>query len=234
VAAATVTVGGCFSDPIAGTTNSTDQAESETSPITPGELGPISLANNAADGLISVSGGRYTWLPSGEQSGGYLGEWPEDSEYAGYFRFALPSAIPAGATILDARLEIHGAPVWEWQPSTDALDIALQDDADAPEVDAGSMYPYDINPDRVALLPPRVRWPEDGGLSWDETDWNESPDLSPLVQVLVDGHDGIEAGAHLQFWIAKTDLAASVASEVGFIEFSQNPAFSATLSLSFE
>ena len=252
VLAIVVPMAGCFSDPLVGATANTTEpsseseadsesgadsmAEMETDTDTDTDTGsddPIPLASTADDGQIYVNGGRYTWLPWGEDSGGFIGEYPQGSAYAGYFRFAIPSALPDGATILEARLTLTGTTVHDWNLSEHALEIAVQDAADAPEVDLGAMYPYDQNPDSVALLASRVRWPESGGLTWTLGMSNESPDLAPLIQELVDANGGLAAGAHVQFWITKA-APLQMPSEVGFIEFSGNPQSAASLSLSFE
>jgi hypothetical protein len=261
--ATVVALGGCFSDPLVSVSNTTEPSDSESGADTqtemeaegesgtdtdadtdtdtgtesettgPGPDDPIPLASDADDGQIYVNGGRYMWLPSGEDTGAFLGEFPQGSAYAGYFRFAIPAAIPAGATILEARLAIFGTTVYQWDAGNHALEIALQDAPDAPAVEQGNRYPYDGNAESVALLPARVRWPDVGGLSWTVGGVNESPDLAPLIQSLLDAHGGLEAGANLQFWITKPAPLLGE-SEVGFVEFSDNPTSAASLSLTFE
>jgi len=46
-----------------------------------------------------------------------------------------------------------------------------------------------------------VRWPVKGGLNWLLDAYNVSPDLEAIVQELVDGHNGLAAASHLQFWL---------------------------------
>jgi hypothetical protein len=78
-----------------------------------------------------------------------------------------------------------------------------------------------------------VRWPEELGLAWQHPGPNSTPDLSPLLQALVDEYGGLEAGAHVQFWIA-IDVVDGLGEEIGWLDSSAGADTAPMLTLAIE
>jgi hypothetical protein len=214
--------------------STTDVVTTTTDATTSGgpiELGPIPIADDFDDGAIFVDGMTPAWLPSGERDlGGFFGEYPLGEPYFGYFRFALPEAIAADAIVHAVVLELHGWAIHQWSAEEDALIVFVEMSADAAQVDGADAFP----PAGQTLLGDEsVRWPAEGGLVWAIDGPNASPDLSPLLQALVDTHGGLQSGAHVQFWLRKADLG-SISSEVGYVDAFTDAASAATLSITLQ
>jgi hypothetical protein len=135
------------------------------------------------------------------------------------FRFTLNHAIPAGTTIVDAALALYGWGTWDWDETSDSLQIAIEYSDDAEQISGLSDLPFTVG--GRDLLPTTVRWPETGGLAWQYDAWHTSPNLAGLLQELVDTVGGLSAGAHVQFYVYGT--TPDINSEV-IIEDSSHPA----------
>jgi hypothetical protein len=199
--------------------SSSTDAESSSGESDEHIIGPIVITNDLDDGAIHPAGNGYsaTWHPSGEYNDAgeqFLGEWPVGEHYYGFVRFELPEAIPSGSIIAAAELELWGWAVHDWD-GTRALHVWGQDSADAPAVSNVSNVPDDGN--GFALSPMSVRWPEENGLSWVIAEVNVSSDLAPILQWLVDNHDGLDAGAHVQLFIS-VDALDGINEEVGWLD----------------
>jgi hypothetical protein len=171
------------------------------------------------DGAIYPAGDGYEahWYPSGEENvegRQYLGQFPAGRQYYGYMRFQLPTALTAGSTIDSATLELFGHDDYLWDGAY-ALRVWLQESADAPKVGGISDYPTDGG--SIAFVSSSVRWPEAGGLAWQQPGPNATPDLAVMLQALVDAQGGLEAGAHLQLWVGSDALDGS-GEEVGWLD----------------
>jgi hypothetical protein len=225
-------------------TGSSTAMETTTSPSTSGsttdlesttdsgsvDIGPLPIENDFDDGAIYAAMNEQTWLPSGEaELGGFLGEYPLGEPYYGYFRFALPRGIPSGATIEAMTLSLTGHATYNWSVDEDALVVALELSADAPQVAAFDAFPP---LGETKLGEQLVRWPGSGGLDWDVSGVNDSPDLSPLLQELVAEVGPLEAGSHIQLWLRKETLGM-LNSEVGYVDFAFDEAAVATLQITF-
>jgi hypothetical protein len=138
----------------------------------------------------------------------YAGFWSTGSTWS-FARFALPGAIPGGARILDARLRVNAAGTAGLVTEAEHLVVVADDAADAPPAIDAADYPGGLR--GTVATTASVAW---GPL----TDWthgpSRSPDLSPILQELVDAHGGLAAGAHVRFWIAAGDYMAE--GEVGW------------------
>jgi hypothetical protein len=224
---------------IADTTSSsevstTDEVTTSTDPTTSGgpiEILPIQIADDFDDGAMFATELETTWLPSGEPDlGGFFGEFPLGEPYFGYFRFALPQAIAADTLVQSAVLELHGWTTYEWNADEDALLVFVELSADAEQVAGVDAFPLTGT---TVLAKEFIRWPSKGGLEWDVDGPNVSPDLSPLLQTLVDTYGGLQSGSHVQFWVRKVELG-SVASEVGYVDAFVDASNAATLSIQLQ
>jgi hypothetical protein len=183
-----------------------------------GQLLKIAAAGD--DGELSLNGPE--WLPYGEPGGPgyppaiYIGAWDGTASW-GWFRFTVVKAIPKGTSLKSASVTLPGKAA-AWDPAQHALEIWVEDSADPGEVTAVSDAPFTPLTGRDVFG--NVRWPASGGLAWSETGANTSPDLTALLQQLVNAH-GLAAGSHIQLWLRGAQLAdAEVgtpdSSEVGY------------------
>lgn len=149
--------------------------------------------------------GPGTLLPNGETGRILIGSWAGHLTW-GYFRFALASPLRRGARISAARLALWGRPPERWNPLADALRVSAELTPDAAPVQATGDYPG--GPAGRVTVNDAVRWPPSGGLYWALDDWNESEDLSSVLQEVVNTAEGLAQGAHVQIWVWG-DTAAS-------------------------
>ncbi len=159
----------------------------------------LSIATNMDDGEVELAG-PPEWLPNGEGGDVYVGYWggAAGGDTWGYFRFAIPGGLPAGATVLDARLSLHAVSAMEgvFDPATDALVVSLEDAGDAAQVDAADQHPGASR----TLVAAEVRWPDAGGLMLSVGARNPTPDLSPLFDALL-ATRAVPPGGSVQLWI---------------------------------
>jgi len=182
-------------------------------------LGPLVPQENLDDGAMYPAGDGYLphWYPSGEENAEgcqYLGQFPTSAQYYGYMRFQLPEAVPAGAVVDSVVLEIFGHDEYSWNGAY-ALRVWVQDTSDAAAVGGTFDYPQDGS--SVVLSTESVRWPEEGGLVWQQPGPNATPDLAALLQALIDAHGGLAAGAYVQLWVGEDVLDGS-GEEVGWLD----------------
>ena len=178
----------------------------------------LAIARNLDDGEI-IYGWSGEWFPDGESGSGYnyIGYYATRGEPVwGYFRFELASAIPAGSVVQEARLLLRGRARYSWEPAIDYLVVAAEQRADALQVAGKEDRPGGTS--GTTLTSAVVRWPASGGLTWSTTGDNQTPDLAPVFQELVDTHGGLAAGAHVQLWLHDPDESAD--SEVAAEDFS--------------
>jgi hypothetical protein len=206
----------CFGDPPElDERSTTDDGTSESTGASMHVIGQLVPAADRDDGAIFPGPMGREWFPSGEDMMGcqYSGEGPQEQQlYYAYLRFALPEALPAGTQIDDATLVLYGHTTFMWTAS-DALRVWIEDSADAREITGVQDFPGEL----VGLAHVSVRWPEDGGLAWRHPGTNDTPDLSPLLQRVVDENGGLAAGAHVQLWIA-ADAPDGVGTEVAWLD----------------
>ena len=128
----------------------------------------------------------------------------------GAFRFRIPTAIPAGATITSANFSVYGTDTYYWVNNEDYLHVLVNDSNDAPQVTAvgdepggASGYYFTSSPGATSGGPNViVRWPTAGTLTWNSGgSLNIGPDVSSLIQFLVNKYGGLTANSHIQFWI---------------------------------
>ncbi len=231
------------------TTSSTSAAEtsegSTSESSSSGSTGPASpivvtvpIAQDADDGSIyATPEGGVIWAQSGEDGvgNGFFGEYPDDEYYVGYFRFELPPEADSGR-LIEARLRLQATPqvTYMWG-NTHAVGIWLESSADAPAVMGSDSFPWQLGGPPsvgVTLLEQTVRWPEFGPLAW-AAGTNISPDISPLVELLVDEVGSLSAGDHVQFWLAVASPTGT-GGEVTYVDYSNRIPAPTELELTFE
>jgi len=178
----------------------------------------LTIAGPGDDGEID----NGVLLPSGEPPicTGYWIPRTTGHHVWGYFRFGLSKAIPKGATLTGATLALQGsaADCGGWNASTQALEVKLEDSADAPVVSAGKDEP--LTGTGRTLIAGAVRWPTLGGLTWQTAGMNTSPSLASLLQSLV-AKSTLASGSHVQLWIHGAQVTSG---EVGVVDY-QQPGF---------
>ncbi|HWB76112.1 MAG TPA: hypothetical protein VG755_14180 [Nannocystaceae bacterium] len=206
----------------AGSTSADESSEADSGSSSetdspPGTIGPLFPIADNDDGAIFPDGSGYGahWYPSGEMNTAglqYMGEFPHGYRYYAFLRFELPEAIAADAVIEDAKLVLFGHDAYDWQ-ATDALRVWAQHSDDAPQVGGVQHYPGAS----IVLGDASVRWPEALGLAWVHPGPNETPNLAPVLQQLVDEYGGLAEGAHVQLWVG-LDALDDVGEEVGWLD----------------
>ncbi len=136
----------------------------------------------------------------------WCGEWRAGYPEFCYLRFSLPGAIPGRARVANARLRMWGIDTDSWDTAVDALLVRADVSGDARQVEDQTYYPGEAN--GPVLTTTEVLWQTGAGpgLTWVGGAWNESPDLGPVVQEVVDARGGLSAGAHLQLWVTTAAL----------------------------
>jgi hypothetical protein len=160
-----------------------------------GTIGPVSIAADADDGEIWST---FIWS-TGEDDNGVGKIYYSGANYVWcYYRFVLPSAIPSGATITSATMDLWGEGSSSWSNGSDDLKIRCSDSANAsapasagarPSLDGGSQ----------ATTTATVDWLN---VTWTLNDWNTTPSLVSMIQELVDDNGGLASGAGIVLWVA--------------------------------
>lgn len=153
----------------------------------------LTIASDQDDG--EILGASDPLYPDGESADDrdYMGYWGGAPTWA-FVRYALPASLPSGAHVLDARLHLTGTGVAGLVPVEDALALVGEDSPDAPMLVSSTAVPGRGLPGTMAV----VRWAAIGNWAIGE---NVSPDLSPILQELVDRHGGLASGAHVVLWL---------------------------------
>jgi hypothetical protein len=146
----------------------------------------------------------------------FIGYYPTDWTW-GYFRFVIGTTVPAGATILEARLRLWGRGTTSIPAGSRAL-LAFAELASNPaQVTTENDRPTGSS--GRPLTQASVRWPETGGITWATDAWNESANLAPLLTELA-LTTGLPAGTPVQLWL-RGEIAT--AGEVGSESFNNVP-----------
>lgn len=185
------------------------------------------VSRDAADGEISASGSLL--LPGGEEGTDFFGAWGTGQTRA-FFGFELPAAIPAGARIADARLRLFGIEFASFGCApTDEMVIVGANVANASTPGSATAYPD--GPTGPAATLAATTWrPID---SWTVDAWNESPDVSAILDELVSDHAGLAAGATIQLWIVGANFTDRPC-EWGAEDFARATSNHAELVVTFE
>jgi hypothetical protein len=143
-----------------------------------------------------------------------------------YLNFTINKDIPSGSTIKGSRLTLGGDGVISWNANVDYANIYVQDSSDSVPVASFNDTPNESNGNLV-FSP--LRWPAVGGLTWEVV--NTSPDVSSLIQQLVDKYDGLSSGSRIQFWISTPSKGS--ASQLIYADFG-HASHKADLDISWE
>ncbi len=171
------------------------------------------------------------FYPSGDVNSLGMGHWNNYLLY-GYFRFALPQALPSNATIGKVTLSLWGIDVsGDWVSGNAFLKVSIEDVADAMVVGTTDRRPGGKSPVNLAVR--TVRWPATGGLNWNLNTWNDSPNLGAMIQHLVDSRSGLAMGNYVQFWIDYPSPTSPFNGSVGTEDRSVNGGHEAKLSISW-
>ena len=162
--------------------------------LPPPQTQVLVMASAADDGEIDST----SWLPNGESGVLFMGYW-SGADTWGYHRFALTQAIPQGAVVTAAVLELYGSYADQWDAMTEALEVRAEKTADAQVVTKAGDEPFVPGGRPVTVT--AVRWPPSGGLAWKINAYNSSTDLSPVLQEVVTAQGGLAQGSHVQLWV---------------------------------
>lgn len=157
----------------------------------------------------------YGWSTVGERNNIlYAGSY-NPAEWGGLgngltttaFRFALAEEIPAGAEVADAWISLYGRGTWSWNNASDALLVGLELSESAAPIEGFDDMPFTGT--GRPLVSTVARWPEVGGLTWLVNNWNDSVNVAPLLQELVDTYGGLAAGSYVQFFVYGVDAGTN-------------------------
>lgn len=147
-----------------------------------------------------------TWNFSATSATPYMGEEASDY-YWGWFTFVITNGIPDNAIITaGTTISIYGNDISGWQSANDFLAVYAEDAADASALSGVGDRP--ISPvgnggaGDTPLTTANVRWPESGGLTWNEAGYN-TRDITSVIQELVDDNNGLASNAKIRIWVAR-------------------------------
>jgi hypothetical protein len=160
------------------------------------------------------------FAPDGDPANNKLwcGYWDGSAEWC-FFRFALPQAIPAKATVTSAVLSLWGIDIdSNWDPLTHGLEVWVENSGDAAAVTGIGDAPLQTGGRPVVSM---IRWPAVGGVGWKVGQYNTSNNLAAAFQTVVTGKAPLAAGIHLQVWVrgaqaAQADIALPDYAYVGY------------------
>jgi hypothetical protein len=180
----------------------------------------VSVAGDDDDGTIR--GGE---LVTGGVGGEILmGRFGGDTAW-GYYRFRLVAAIPAGANVVDARIELRAAAASGWSETAHQLLVMAEDTANAAVVTSFEERPDGPVPGFVRFSTgATVRW-NPAGLPWPIGATVTSPNIRTAIQELVDRYGGLAQNAFVQIWIRGDgfDVDATVSAADSSDPGSPNP-----------
>jgi len=160
----------------------------------------LSILSNDKDGEASIDFPTNFFNIDGE--GGeqvFLGNWGGSGENKMwlFLNFTLTKDIPSGSTINSSFLTLGGDGRYNWDTNNYYANVYIQDTDNATPPSEYDDAPNEAN--GTLVLSP-VRWPSTGGLFWEQV--NTSPNISSLIQELVDKYEGLSAGSNIQIWVS--------------------------------
>lgn len=190
------------------------------------------ITDGADDGEIDT---RYSsFCANGEGGYDYIGAY-SGGEVFGFFRFDLPISL-AGKTIDSAILSLRGFDTWNWNSTSEFIRIWVTASSDAARPTSAANTPSiaTYNPGNTTLYPSTltsgIRWPASGGLTWSTSGYNASPDISSLIQHLIDS-SGLTDG-HITVWVGSPASEVSD-SEVSCYDYGTDPTKAAKLDITY-
>lgn len=143
------------------------------------------------------------------------------ADYWASYRFTLNSPIPAGAVITRASLDLYVRTTYQWDSASRGMRIVGDASGDASQATTMNDHPGGSGGHTATTA--QIRWPTkpDAGLVfYKEASMNTAPDIASIVQELVDAHNGLATGAHIQFWIARGLSPSYDDGQLGLDDFS--------------
>lgn len=171
----------------------------------------LQVTSNGDDGEVD----NGSFMVNGEGGTLLMGAWGNNPTWS-FFRFKLDQALPASAVITGATLELWGTDEQQWDLASYALDVWLEDAADAPWVTKVGDAPSQSGGRPTTTT--KVRWPAAGGLYWRVGQYNTSPDLALLLQELVNSYGGLVQDAYVQLWIRGSQSNEAEVGTHNFLE----------------
>jgi hypothetical protein len=172
------------------------------------DAGPTTISSTITDDQDDGEIGPPVLYDGESLNRNYTGFWSSTQTRA-FLRFTLPSAIPSGAHVIDARMHLSAVGVAGMSDTTEVLVVAADRLPDAPPIATATDYPGGT---AATPITTSVTWP--AFAAWPALGAVTSPDLSPIIQELVDSSGGLAAGAHVALWMWGTGYTHD--AEVGF------------------
>ncbi len=193
---------------------------------------PIHIVANGDDGELNFG---YGIFPSGESDVIYSGWWEGGNTRSyGWFRFQLPVDIPSGSTILSAtKITFYQNDGFAFS-NDHAVRLWLNDtiNSTAPTIQAHSPM-SGVSGVAKVLTTASVRWPASGNLTWTSGSTIQTPDLSSLLQELVDTYGTLAQNTWITFYIA-SDLTTDPSEwYIGIEDYNAAGTNEATLIIKF-
>lgn len=162
------------------------------------------IQSNQDDGEITESGSRLfnnSIINQGNDYGCILVICADYNNW-GYYRLQLNSAIPQGASILNARFKLFGEGGNNWSNNDNALKIYLQNTNNAPVINNSNICPGCSS--NISVVAQNINWVTGVGLTWLNQQWNTSPNLSLMFDSLVNNSAGLDSGNYIQLWVSRS------------------------------
>ena len=159
------------------------------------------IITNNLDDVENVDTSGYYHLPDGE--GGELlwcGYWYSSQNDPTFcsFRFQLVNELPEGVVITNVQLSVRGKGNLNWDSSSDHFNLSATYAKSSPQITGFDDVIGKAN--GYIETSNKVRWPATGGLSWVDGQMT-SPDISPVIQELVDNFNGLNVGDSVTIWL---------------------------------
>lgn len=161
-----------------------------------GTIGPISVAANGDDGIIIAPTSGFYSAGEGADGNGYIGNG-EGNDNLAFFRFILPSAIPSGATITSATIQLQGTDQFAWVNGTDDLIIRATDSGNAAAPTTLGQRPSYLG-GSTSTTTATVTW---SNVTWATSGANTSPSFATVIQELVTDNGGLASSAAIVVWV---------------------------------
>jgi hypothetical protein len=198
-------------------------------------IGPISVAADADDGQIGWGGGGWLFFGQGESGNSiYVGDWDNEHVY-GFFRFILPSTVPAGATFdaAQCKLELYGRDAYQWIDGTSDLAV-FGTDANNPAAPSGTSNRPSADGGDTPLT---TAFGQIDNVTWAQNAYNTligsgSNTIAAVLQELHDSY-GLDSGDAVILWVRGGNgfMGVDDGRQVGIEDYSHAGANPARLTL---
>lgn len=191
--------------------------------------GTISIISNADDGELE----NTTLYISGENNLDYFGSYNSVGKLGwAWLRFKLPFDIPTGVTVQNSKLTVYKKTAYSWTDDVRALKIWVEDTSSASAPTLATQQPLSGS-NAKSVLATTVRWPLAGNMTWTPINqWTDTPDVSNLVQELINTYGGLHQNDYIQFWLAAESMGPNN-TWVSFADYSIGAASASQLYLEY-